>query len=63
MIDPLRPRFPERICWGCDRRCPANDMACGEDKSRARHPTELCGEDWFEVAAAEPPPYDHSRDA
>ena len=43
---PARPAHPERICWGCDRRCPAADLACGEDKERAPHPIELFGDDW-----------------
>jgi hypothetical protein len=47
-ISSLQPRHPERVCWGCDRHCPADDLACGEDKSRAPHPSELCGVDWFE---------------
>ena len=47
-IDPVQPRYPERVCWGCDRHCPAHDLACGEDKARARHPSELGGDDWLE---------------
>jgi len=46
--EPLHPRFPERVCWGCDRHCPADDLACGEDKMRALHPSELLGDDWAE---------------
>ena len=26
---PLRPSHPERVCWGCDKYCPADDLACG----------------------------------
>lgn len=40
---PSSPRHPERICWGCDRYCPANDMACGNGSVRCMHPLE-CGE-------------------
>jgi len=40
---PKSGKHPERICWGCDNYCPADDLQCG---SRTRHPTELCGEDW-----------------
>ena len=30
-----------------DRRaCPADDLACGEDKARAPHPAELFANDW-----------------
>lgn len=41
---PRRPRHPERVCWGCDRYCPATDMAC--TKERTLHPCEFFGEDW-----------------
>ena len=23
------PAHPERVCWGCDRYCAADDLACG----------------------------------
>ena len=26
---PLHPKHPERICWGCDRYCPTDSLACG----------------------------------
>lgn len=39
----LHPKHPERICWGCDRYCPANDLACRED--RVLHPIEPFGYD------------------
>ncbi|AVG15216.1 hypothetical protein CFN79_04715 [Chromobacterium vaccinii] len=45
---PLHPRHPERICWGCDKYCPASDMACGNGSSRTQHPAEIFGDDWFE---------------
>ncbi|MCC6171351.1 MAG: DUF3079 domain-containing protein [Gammaproteobacteria bacterium] len=45
---PLRPRHPERICWGCDKYCPADDLACGNGSDRTQHPIELLGEDWAE---------------
>jgi hypothetical protein len=44
----ILPKHPERICWGCDRHCPANDLVCGEDKARAPHPSEIFGDDWAE---------------
>ena len=56
---PLNPSHPERICWGCDRYCPASDMACGNGSSRAQHPVELFGEgcenagSWDEASAGE----------
>lgn len=39
----LHPKHPERICWGCDRYCRANDLACRED--RVPHPIEPFGYD------------------
>jgi hypothetical protein len=44
----VRPKNPERICWGCDRYCPANDLVCGNGTIRTPHPIELLGEDWLE---------------
>ncbi|MBY0339573.1 MAG: DUF3079 domain-containing protein [Rhodocyclaceae bacterium] len=44
---PLHPAHPERICWGCDKYCPAAAMACGNGSSRTQHPQELLGEDWL----------------
>ncbi|WP_370651551.1 DUF3079 domain-containing protein [Luteitalea sp. TBR-22] len=62
---PLHPRNPERVCWGCDRYCPADDMVCGNGTIRCPHPCELFGEDWLEAFAADagpvadaPPPVD-----
>ena len=46
---PLHPKHPERICWGCDKYCPANSLACGNGTDRTQHPMELFGEDWFEI--------------
>ncbi|MEJ2078692.1 MAG: DUF3079 domain-containing protein [Acidobacteriota bacterium] len=48
---PLHPRHPERVCWGCDRFCPADDLRCGNGTVRAMHPIELFGEDWVEWAS------------
>ena len=53
---PLAPRNPDRICWGCDKYCPATDLACGNGTIRTLHPSELFGEDWaawFDRAPAE----------
>lgn len=44
---PLRPAHPERTCWGCDRYCPATDLACGNGTVRTQHPCELFGDDWL----------------
>lgn len=44
----LRPAHPERICWGCDKYCPAADLACGNGTIRTLHPVELFGEDWLD---------------
>lgn len=40
------PVHPERVCWGCDKLCPASDLTCGSDTERTPHPIELFGEDW-----------------
>ena len=45
---PLNPKQPERICWGCDKYCPANDLRCGNGTIRTPHPVEIFGEDWLE---------------
>lgn len=44
----LFPKNPERICWGCDKYCPADDLRCGNGTIRTPHPVELFGEDWLE---------------
>lgn len=51
---PLHPRHPERICWGCDKYCPADDLACGNGTIRTPHPLELFGDDWLEWAETRP---------
>ena len=43
---PVHPANPQRICWGCDRFCRADSMACGNGAERAQHPVELFGDDW-----------------
>lgn len=48
---PLYPAHPERVCWGCDRYCPAHDLACGNGSERTQHPIELLGDDWAEWSA------------
>jgi Protein of unknown function (DUF3079) len=45
---PVRPARPERTCWGCDKYCPAHDLACGNGTIRTPHPCELFGDDWLE---------------
>ena len=44
----LNPKHPERICWGCDKLCPANDLRCGNGTIRTQHPVELFGDNWME---------------
>jgi Protein of unknown function (DUF3079) len=46
----LRPAHPERVCWGCDKYCPADDLTCGNGTIRTAHPCELFGDDWLEWA-------------
>ena len=48
---PMYPAHPERVCWGCDKYCPAHDLACGNGSERTPHPQELFGDDWVEFAA------------
>lgn len=43
---PASPKNPHRICWGCDKYCPADSLACGNGSERTQHPVELFGEDW-----------------
>lgn len=43
---PTLPSHPERVCWGCDHYCVANDMRCGNGSDRTMHPVELFGEGW-----------------
>ncbi|CAG0951402.1 hypothetical protein BURK2_00218 [Burkholderiales bacterium] len=50
----LHPKYPERICWGCERYCVADDLACGNGTERTPHPAELFGEDWYAWALAVP---------
>ena len=44
---PLHPTHPERICWGCDRYCSTDALACGNGSDRTMHPAEMLGEDWY----------------
>jgi len=44
---PLHPRHPERICWGCDKYCPAHDLMCANGSGRTEHPCEALGPDWY----------------
>ena len=55
---PLNPKHPERICWGCDKYCAADDLRCGDGTIRTQHPVELFGEDWteWELDRAAPDP-------
>ncbi len=45
---PLHPAHPERVCWGCDKYCPADALACGNGSGRTLHPAEMIGDDWYE---------------
>ena len=44
----LNPKYPERVCWGCEKLCAANDLRCGNGTIRTQHPVELFGENWIE---------------
>ena len=59
-VSSIYPKHPERICWGCEKLCPANHLMCRE--TRAAHPVELFGDDWWEVSDGLPatsPPSRH----
>lgn len=43
---PINPPNPERICWGCDKYCPTDSLACGNGSDRTQHPIEFFGSDW-----------------
>ena len=43
---PSNPANPHRLCWGCDKYCPAHSMVCGNGSDRTQHPVELLGADW-----------------
>lgn len=45
---PIAPKHPERICWGCDKYCSADDLQCGNGSERIQHPVELSGAKWYE---------------
>jgi len=55
----LHPKHPERICWGCDELCPADELACANGAVRTQHLVELFGDDWeafFSEGDAAPAP-------
>lgn len=49
---PIVPLHPERLCWGCDKYCPAGSLACGNGSERTQHPVELFGADWMDWGPA-----------
>ncbi len=50
---PLKPKHPERICWGCDKLCSVNKMMCGNGSDRTQHPMEVIGDDWYDTLSEE----------
>jgi Protein of unknown function (DUF3079) len=48
---PLHPKYPERVCWGCDKYCSADSLDCGNGTVRTQHPVEIFGEDWLDWSA------------
>jgi hypothetical protein len=52
----LHPARPERVCWGCEKYCPAQDLACGNGTIRTPHPSELFGDDWLEWSEGQEKP-------
>ena len=57
----LNPKHPERICWGCDKYCSADDLRCGNGTIRTQHPVELLSEDWGKCTD-EPPSCEAHRE-
>ena len=55
------PAHPERVCWGCDKYCPADDLACGNGTIRTPHPCELFGNDWLDWSRAREQARDRTR--
>jgi hypothetical protein len=55
---PILPANPERTCWGCDRYCSADDMACGNGSDRTQHPVELFGPGWDRTGSSPVTPAD-----
>jgi hypothetical protein len=45
---PIHPARPDRVCWGCDRYCPADALMCGNGTIATPHPSELFGDDWLQ---------------
>lgn len=45
---PIAPKHPDRICWGCDKYCSADDLQCGNGSERIQHPVETDGARWYE---------------
>lgn len=60
---PVNPKNPERICWGCDKYCSPDAMACGNGSERTQHPIELFGEGWNEWGLSAPEPAAKVEDA
>ena len=58
---PLRPKHPERVCWGCNKYCSAEELRCGNGTIRTQHPIELFGEDWAEWELDPFPPRPNCR--
>ena len=53
---PSKPAHPERICWGCDRYCAVDAMACGNGSVPTPHPSELSGDGWLQWGQDPPAP-------
>jgi len=59
---PIHPEHPERVCWGCDKYCPAGSLNCGNGSERTQHPVELFGEDWLDWGVDYVAPQSVTRD-
>ncbi|EPD36946.1 hypothetical protein HMPREF9701_04479 [Delftia acidovorans CCUG 274B] len=57
---PIHPAHPERTCWGCDRYCARDELACGNGSDRTQHPVEIFGDDWMEWGLPHEPAADNA---
>ena len=60
---PENPPNPERICWGCDKYCSVDALACGNGSERTQHPIEFFGKDWKSWGLPDPDHPEHQQQA
>lgn len=60
---PSNPAQAQRLCWGCDLYCAADDLRCGNGSLRTPHPAELFGADWETWVPGAPAPASDTAEA